>query len=152
MLTNNQKLIDSERLKPNDRISKGFKKGKVYKTLTDSTRATTPPSFLGIARSIAYIGKKYHSGWMWEGVTNGLALIKFSGSINKLGKKKTKKPNTPHIIKNPAKSLIVKYEWNSIFSEFEFKPNGLEEPVSCKKTIWSRDKPEMTKGSKKCKA
>lgn len=39
-----------------------FKKGKVYKTAIDMTRANTPPNLLGIERKIAYIGRKYHSG------------------------------------------------------------------------------------------
>lgn len=30
-----------------------FKKGKIYKTATDNTRAITPPSLLGIDRKIA---------------------------------------------------------------------------------------------------
>lgn len=30
----------------------------------DIISATTPPSFLGIDRRIAYANKKYHSGWI----------------------------------------------------------------------------------------
>lgn len=64
----------------------GFKmKGNTYKIAIDIISATTPPSLLGIDRRIAYIGKKYHSGWMCVGVTNGLAGIKFSGSIKIVG-------------------------------------------------------------------
>jgi len=59
--------------------------GKMYKISTDPKRPSTPPSLLGIDRKMAYIGKKYHSGWMWVGVISGLAFIKFSGSINVLG-------------------------------------------------------------------
>jgi hypothetical protein len=44
------------------------------------TKAITPPNLLGIARKIAYAKRKYHSGWMWTGVTKGLAGIKLSGS------------------------------------------------------------------------
>lgn len=43
--------------------------------------AITPPNLLGILRKIAYANKKYHSGWMWIGVTIGLAEMKFSGSF-----------------------------------------------------------------------
>ena len=50
------------------------------KIAIDITRAMTPPNLLGIDRRIAYANKKYHSGWMWGGVTNGLAGIKLSGS------------------------------------------------------------------------
>lgn len=74
----------------------------------DRASATTPPSLLGIDRRIAYAIKKYHSGWMWTGVTNGLAGIKFSGSPKDQGlniqiifKKKSKS-------KNPSKSLVEK--------------------------------------------
>jgi hypothetical protein len=49
--------------------------------------ATTPPSFLGIDRRIAYAHKKYHSGWMWVGVTRGLAGKKLAGSLSKVGEK-----------------------------------------------------------------
>lgn len=50
-----------------------------------ATMATTPPSFDGIARKIAYANKKYHSGWMWAGVVVILAVLKFSTSPNMLG-------------------------------------------------------------------
>jgi hypothetical protein len=36
---------------------------------------TTPPSLSGTDLSIAWKGKKYHSGTIWGGVTRGLALI-----------------------------------------------------------------------------
>lgn len=47
----------------------------------DITKAMTPPSLLGIERKIAYANKKYHSGRIWDGVDNGLAGIKLSGSL-----------------------------------------------------------------------
>jgi hypothetical protein len=47
--------------------------------------ATTPPSLFGIDRRIAYNHRKYHSGLMWVGVTNGFDIIKFSGSVNRFG-------------------------------------------------------------------
>lgn len=37
--------------------------------------ATTPPNLDGIARKIAYAKRKYHSGWMWVGVTSGDATM-----------------------------------------------------------------------------
>lgn len=49
----------------------------------DITSAITPPNLFGIERKIAYANKKYHSGWIWAGVTSGLAGIKLSGSPNK---------------------------------------------------------------------
>jgi hypothetical protein len=54
---------------------------KGVKTINEKIRAMTPPSFLGIARRMAYANKKYHSGWMCVGVERGFAFIKFSGSI-----------------------------------------------------------------------
>ena len=58
-------------------------KGKIIKIKIDITKAITPPNLLGIERKIAYANKKYHSGWIWMGVTKGLAGIKLSGSPNK---------------------------------------------------------------------
>jgi len=52
----------------------------MIKIKIDKARAITPPNLLGIARKIAYAIRKYHSGWIWIGVTRGLAGIKFSGS------------------------------------------------------------------------
>ena len=46
----------------------------------DITRAITPPSLLGMDRRIAYANRKYHSGWICTGVTNGLTGVKLSGS------------------------------------------------------------------------
>jgi hypothetical protein len=48
---------------------------------TDIPSATTPPSLEGMDRRIAYANKKYHSGWMWMGVTRGLAVDLFSTSM-----------------------------------------------------------------------
>lgn len=36
----------------------------ISKIAMDITNATTPPSFEGIDRRIAYANRKYHSGWM----------------------------------------------------------------------------------------
>jgi hypothetical protein len=58
-------------------------KGLINKIIILIKRAITPPILLGIARKIAYANKKYHSGWIWIGVTIGLAKIKLSGSLNK---------------------------------------------------------------------
>ena len=78
----------------------------------EKARARTPPNLLGIDRRMAYANKKYHSGWIWIGVTIGLAAIKFSGSPKSHGAKKaTDKKNIMNII-NPIKSIIEKYGWN----------------------------------------
>lgn len=57
----------------------------MYKIKIDINKAIIPPSLLGIDRKIAYANKKYHSGWMWTGVTIALAGIKLSGSLRKYG-------------------------------------------------------------------
>lgn len=62
-----------------------FKKAKGSIIKIDITNPTTPPNLFGIDRKIAYANRKYHSGWMWVGVTNELAGVKFSGSINLYG-------------------------------------------------------------------
>jgi hypothetical protein len=80
-------------------------KGKNINTTIAINIAKTPPSFLGIARKIAYAHKKYHSGLMWAGVDKGLADKKFSGSLKILGKKNTTKQNRNIIIKNLNTSL-----------------------------------------------
>ena len=67
--------------------------------------AITPPNLLGIERRMAYAHKKYHSGLIWTGVTKGLAGIKFSGSVNRLGEKKAINRRMEIKIKNPNKSF-----------------------------------------------
>jgi hypothetical protein len=37
----------------------------------DIARAITPRSLSGIDRRIVYANRKYHSGWMWTGMTIG---------------------------------------------------------------------------------
>ena len=48
--------------------------------MIEETRAITPPNLLGIDRKIANANRKYHFGWIWAGVTNGIAGMKLSGS------------------------------------------------------------------------
>ena len=83
-------------------------KGQIIKIIIDIAKATTPPNLLGIDRKIAYAIKKYHSGWIWTGVTRGLAGIKFSGSPKVQGKKKQININNIIIIKKPNKSFEEK--------------------------------------------
>ena len=49
--------------------------GIMNKIAIDIARAMTPPSLLGIDRRIAYANRRYHSGWMWTGVTRGFARL-----------------------------------------------------------------------------
>ena len=95
--------------------------------------ATTPPSLLGIDRKIAYAHKKYHSGWMWVGVTKGLAGKKLAGSLSKVGKKQVTAISEPRNRVAPKISLLVYRGWNGTMSASDFRPRGLLDPVSCRK-------------------
>lgn len=125
-------------------------KGQIIKIIIDIAKAITPPNLFGIERKIAYAMRKYHSGWIWTGVTNGLAGIKFSGSPNAQGKKKQMIINNKIITIKPNTSLKEKYGWNEILSKFLLIPKGLFLPV-----WWRNNKctiliPAITNGSKKC--
>lgn len=71
---------------------------------------------------------------MCNGVTRGLAGLKFSGSPIKLGLNSVISVNNISKIRNPTRSLIEKYGWNGILSLSLFTPKGLFDPVWCKKT------------------
>lgn len=73
--------------------------GRINKIRSAANRAMTPPNLLGIERKIAYTHRKYHSGLICTGVTNGFAKRKFSGSVIKLGVKST-------IVKNRVRAII----------------------------------------------
>jgi len=78
--------------------------------------ATTPPSFDGIDRKIAYANRKYHSGWMCAGVVVILAVLKFSTSPSILGLIEIK-PNTPNTTSIVGMvSFTIKYGKNFILS------------------------------------
>jgi hypothetical protein len=113
-----------------------FEKGRINKIAIDITRATTPPSLLGIDRKIAYANRKYHSGWMCTGVTSGLAGVKLSGSPSTYGFINGIIVSIIIMIMNPRMSLNVKYGWNGILSIFLFTPKGLFDPVWCKNNKW----------------
>jgi len=78
---------------------------KKKRETTDRTSASTPPNLLGIERRMAYANKKYHSGWMWVGVTRALAGIKFSASINTYPYLRVNTMNTKKNTKKPRRSL-----------------------------------------------
>lgn len=84
-----------------------FSKGKRNNTKIAATSAITPPNLLGIDRSIAYANKKYHSGCMCGGVTNGFAGIKFSGSFNAPGNNIAREKRAPIKTIKPTVSLVV---------------------------------------------
>lgn len=70
---------------------------------------------------------------MWLGVIIGFAIIKLLWSFNIYGNINDKIKNN-HINKiNPIMSLIIKYGENLILSKFLLIPNGLLDPVECKK-------------------
>lgn len=124
--------------------------GKIIKIKIDKNNARTPPNLLGIDRKIAYANKKYHSGWMWIGVTIGLAGVKLSGSPKIKGSIKFNEIIAINTIITPITSLIEKYGWNGILSVFEFNPIGLFDPVICKKKIWIIVIIAIIKGIIKC--
>lgn len=49
--------------------------GNTNNTNSDANNAITPNNLFGIDLNIAYANKKYHSGWICAGVTNGFAGI-----------------------------------------------------------------------------
>ena len=49
--------------------------GRANNTNKDAAKANTPNNLSGILLNIAYANKKYHSGTIWAGVTNGSAGI-----------------------------------------------------------------------------
>jgi hypothetical protein len=67
---------------------------------------------------------------MCVGVTLKLAIVKFSGSPNALGKKNTIKQINKNKTKNPTKSFHVKYGLKGIFPKWFRSPSGLVLPFS----------------------
>lgn len=120
--------------------------------MTAIARATTPPNLLGIERKMAYAKRKYHSGWIWTGVTRGLAGMKFSGSPKVQGNRREITNNLSNITKKPLKSLKVKYGWNEILSRLLEIPKGLLEPVWWRKRRCTIETPAIIKGITKWKA
>lgn len=118
----------------------------------EENKAITPPNLLGIERKIAYANRKYHSGWIWIGVTNGLAIMKLSGSLRLNGKIKEMNINKNTLIINPKESLIEKYGWNGILSRFLFVPKGLFDPVWWRNIRCKITKNRTINGRIKCKA
>jgi len=111
--------------------------------------AITPPNLLGILRKIAYANRKYHSGWMWIGVLNGLAGIKFSGSVEIYGEIIIIIENKNNVIINPSRSFDVKNGWNWILSLFIEIFRGFDDPVVWRVIIWIRAIAAIKNGNKK---
>lgn len=123
--------------------------GIIIKIAIDIIKAITPPSLFGIDRKIAYANKKYHSGWIWIGVTSGFAGIKLSGSLSIYGLIKVNVINKSITIKNPKISLNEKNGWNGILSIFLLIPNGLLDPVWWRNKRWIIDIIIKMNGNKK---
>lgn len=98
--------------------------------------AITPPILLGIPRRIAYANRKYHSGWMWTGVTIGLAVIKFSGSISVSGHLSVIMIAAVRITVGAKISLIENFGWNGVISIFLCVPIGFDDPFECRVIRW----------------
>jgi len=64
--------------------------------------------FAFLENVMKYANKKYHSGWMWVGVTIGLASVKLSGSLNINGYCRLIIMNTIRRKINPYKSFNEK--------------------------------------------
>lgn len=79
----------------------------------------------------------------------GLAIIKFSGSANKLGKIRIIEINNVNVDMAPRRSFIEKYGWNGILSMFIGVPRGFDDPVLCKSVIWIITRIVKIKGVKK---
>lgn len=47
--------------------------GMMNKIAIDIINTITPPNLLMTDCRIVYVNRKYHSGWMWTGVTSGFA-------------------------------------------------------------------------------
>jgi hypothetical protein len=115
----------------------------------EEARATTPPSFEGVARRIAYAKRKYHSGWMCEGATRGFALEKFSTSPSFIGKFRTAHSIRIDAAVIPKISFVEKRGKNSVFSGFSLPPVGLEDPVVCRIAKCAIIRINVKRGTKK---
>lgn len=78
--------------------------------------------------------------------------MKFSGSPSRLGENKANAVSGVNIAIKPRISLMEKYGWNGILSEFDVIPRGLFEPVSWRNVKWMNVRPAMMKGSRKWRA
>ena len=92
-------------------------KGQISKIIIDIANAITPPNLLGIERKIAYAIKKYHSGWIWTGVTKGFAGIKFSGSPKVHGHNRQIIDKANNMTKKQNKYLVVKLGFDTVENE-----------------------------------
>lgn len=83
------------------------RRGIIRRIKIDASRASTPPSLLGIDRRMAYANRKYHSGLICGGVLSGLAGEKLSGSPSMSGENSANIRRMKSISMRPSASLIV---------------------------------------------
>lgn len=119
--------------------------------IIDIIKAITPPILLGIDRRMAYANRKYHSGWIWGGVTMGFASIKLSESDRSCGNIRQNEINIINIIINPIISLKIKNGWKGILSKLLFKLSGLFDPFTWRNIKWTTTIKAKIKGKMKCK-
>lgn len=79
--------------------------GTSTRTRIEESKASTPPSLLGIDRKMAYAKRKYHSGLICGGVTSGFAGVKLSGSPNRFGENRAREIRAMSSTANPSRSL-----------------------------------------------
>jgi hypothetical protein len=98
--------------------------------MIDAASASTPPSFDGIDRRIAYANRKYHSGWMCFGVDRGLASREFSGSMDVNGLWDAIVSRITDMIRIGVRSFDENVGWNWVFSLDVVVPVVFDDPVS----------------------
>jgi len=125
--------------------------GMMNKIPTEAAKAITPPNLLGIERKIAYENKKYHSGWIWCGVTEKLASTKFSLSPSIKGLNNDTNKKTVKQKKKKKKSFLIEKIENLSLTGTLSKPIEFLDPFSCKKKICIITINNTIKGNKKCK-
>jgi len=104
--TQNRNCVTGRNVRP--RCLEVCRIGTSMRTRIENRRASTPPSLFGIDRRIAYANRKYHSGLICGGVTNGFAGVKLSGSPSRLGAKRARDVRANSMTAKPRASLYEK--------------------------------------------
>lgn len=87
---------------------------------------------------------------MCKGALRGLALLKFSLSINRKGFLEIRIITNSETIKIKATSFVDIREWNFILSKEDLLVIGFVEPFEWMKIKWRTEKKIKTKGKMKC--
>lgn len=75
--------------------------------------------------------------------------MNFSGSFSRFGDKRTMALSRVNKTIKPVMSLVEKYVWNGVLSNFDSKPVGLFDPVWWRKTKWIIENAVIMKGNRK---